>query len=183
MSNVAVLRNLRPDPAGGGFSLGPGVVERVHPHVLEVALKGGDRAEAVIALGYAYEAREGDVVLVVGDREAHYVIGVITGSGRATLSFPGDVDVRAGGVLRLAGDKGVAIEAPEVAMTSSKLRVIAGAVVQTFQSLRQRVSELLSVQAGQSHTIVEGTSLTQAKSATIVTEEKVTMNGKEIHLG
>jgi hypothetical protein len=91
--------------------------------------------------------------------------------------------VRSGGVLRLAGEKGVAIDAPEIAMTSSKLRVIAGAVVQSFQSLRQRVSELLSVQAGQSHTIVEGTSHAQSKSATIVTEENVSINGKEIHLG
>jgi hypothetical protein len=180
MSNVAVLRNQRP---AGVLYLGPATVVRAHPHALEVTLKGGERVTATLALAYAYEAREGDVVLAIGDPEGHYVIGVLAGEGRAALAFPGDVDVRAGGVLRLSGEKGVAIDSPEVSVTSSKLRVIAGAVVQTFQSMRQRVSELLSVQAGQSHTIVEGTAHTQAKSATIVTEENVSINGKEIHLG
>ena len=64
-----------------------------------------------------------------------------------------------------------------------KLRMIAGAAVQRFTSLCQRVTDLLSVQAGESQTVVEGTSYAQAKSATILTEDKVSINGKSIYLG
>ena len=47
----------------------------------------------------------------------------------------------------------------------------------------QRVTDLLSVHAGESQTIVDGTSHLRADSASILTQEKVTLNGKAIHLG
>jgi hypothetical protein len=50
-------------------------------------------------------------------------------------------------------------------------------------SLCQRVSDLLSVHAGEAHTVVSGTQLTQAHTAAILTEGTVTINGKEVHLG
>jgi len=51
------------------------------------------------------------------------------------------------------------------------------------QELRRHVRDLLSLRAGKSHTVVDGSSFSQSKSATILTEEKVTINGKEIFLG
>ena len=53
----------------------------------------------------------------------------------------------------------------------------------TVGSLRQRVAELLSVHAGAAHAVVDGSSVAQAKSTTILSEEKVTINGKAVHLG
>ena len=47
----------------------------------------------------------------------------------------------------------------------------------------QRVTEMLSVHAGSSHTLVDGASHAQSTSATILTKETVTINGNEIHLG
>ncbi|KYG04912.1 hypothetical protein BE21_44000 [Sorangium cellulosum] len=185
MSNVVVpLREPSPEPAPRPL-LGPATVIRVGPADVEVRLRSGAPARARLALAFTYEPAEGDVVLVIGDEaQGHYVIGVLQGRGRASLELPGDVEVRAvGGVLRLAGDNGVEIAAPDVGIEARSLRVLAGAVVQRFASLRQRVSELLHVHAGQSHTVVDGAAHTQARSAAILTEEKMTLNGKAIHLG
>ena len=56
-------------------------------------------------------------------------------------------------------------------------------MVQTYSQLKQRITELWSVHAAEKHIVVEGTSHEQAKRATILTEEKMTINGKAIYLG
>jgi hypothetical protein len=190
MSNVVVLRGERTEPAGGrapsaaGPALGKAEVVSVSPCDVEVRLERGALVRAELALGYPYEPCRGDVVLVIGDAGGHYVIGVLRGGGRSVLELPGDVDVRAvNGVLRLSGDKGVEVAGPDLSIQVGRLRVLAEAAVQRFGSLCQRVTDLLSVQAGQRHTVVEGSSHEQAKSATILTEDKMTINGKAIHLG
>jgi hypothetical protein len=185
MSNVVVLRgDLREAARERAPGLGPAEVTRVSPHEIEVRLENGSLARAQIALGYPYEARQGDVVLVIGDGARHYVIGVLQGTGRSVLELPGDVDLRAvNGVLRLSGDRGVEVASPEVSIQAGRLQVMAGAAVQRFASLCQRVADLLSVQAGQRHTVIDGASHEQAKSATLLTEENMTINGKAIHLG
>lgn len=186
MSNVVAIQRERapeaePRPT---FYLGPATVTRAGPAAVEVRLPAGAVVRAQLALAFTYEPVEGDVVLAIGADDGHYVIGVLDGRGRAALEIPGDVTVRAvGGVLRLAGDKGVELASPEVSVQAGSLRVIAGAVVQRFTSLRQRVTELLSVHARESHTQVDGAAHTQAKSATLLTEEKMTINGKAIYLG
>jgi hypothetical protein len=45
------------------------------------------------------------------------------------------------------------------------------------------VRELLTLRAGQTHTVVDGSAFSQSKSHAIVAEEKVTVNGKGIYLG
>jgi Protein of unknown function (DUF3540) len=182
----SALRSIQsqPQPAGAALYLGPGHVTAVHGPDVEVTLGEGTTARARLALAFPYAPAPGDELLVVGKDGEHYVIGVLQGSGRTALSFQGDVDVRAeGGALRLSGDAGVAIRAPELEIEVGKMRVMAGAVVQRFASLYQRVSAMLSVHAGQTHTVVDDSAITAAKSAAILTEETMTINGSEIHLG
>jgi hypothetical protein len=182
MSNVAVLRTDRADKPRE--YLGPADVTEVFANEAEVRLPSGVLTRARLALAFTYEPRPDDVVLVIGNADGHYVIGVLSGRGRTVLEFQGDVDLRAvGGSLNLSADKGVRIDAPEVEVQTGKLRMMAGAVMQKFTSLRQRVTELLSVHAGQSHAVVDEAAFQQSKSATIQTQEKVLINGKEIHLG
>jgi hypothetical protein len=181
MSNVARLRleeAMKPD-----MYLGPAEVLRVSPAELEVALQNGRRASARIALGYSYEPRVGDELLVIGGADGHWVIGVLRGTGPSVVHFPADAELRAEGKLRIEARRGVEISSPEVSVTSSKIKMVASEVVHAFTNLRQRVSELLSVQAGQSHTVVAGSMHSQSKSASILTEEKISLNGKEVHLG
>lgn len=194
--NVAKLRI----PSRAGAALGPivgpaRVVDRSPTHV-EVEMPDGSCASATPALAFTYEPAVGDTVLVISSGRTspsgadadgawgeHYVIGVIATSGRGVLSFPGDLDVRAGGRLRLAGHDGVDIEGREMRVHVGKLEMVARAVTQRFDALTQRVTDLLSVHAGASQTTVDGTSQLRAKNASMLTEEKVTINGKAIHLG
>lgn len=181
MSNVARLR--LEEHAEKGLYLGPAEVAASLPTGVEIALPKGGKVRARLAVAYAYEPHPGDEVLVIGNEEGHWIIGVVRGQGPAVLHFPADAEIRAGGSLRIAADRGVEITSPELAVTTKKIRMIASEVVHAFTTLRQRVSDLLSVQAGQTHTVVEGSMHSQAKSATILTEEKVSINGKEVHLG
>lgn len=174
----------RQTAASSGDHLGPADVIEVGPGAVKVVLSGGRTVTAGMALAVPYVPVVGDSLLVIGKGDAHYVIGVIRGKGRTSLSLEGDVDLHAqGGALRLSGDKGVRIEGPEVAIETRRLGVIAGALVEHFSSVVRRVKGLLSVQAGDSHTIADGTILSQSKSATILAEEAVTVNGKQVHLG
>lgn len=164
--------------------LGPGHVIATEPHEVEVEIRGGERVRAQMALSIPYEAAVGDVLLVIGKGEDHYVIGVLRGRGTTALSFQGAVDLRAsGGPITIASDHGVAIEGPALSIQTGKITMLAGAVVQKFTSMYQRVREALDVHAGRTHTVVDETSFTTAKNAAIVTEETMSINGEQIHLG
>ena len=184
MSNVARLRNPL-GPADAPVSLGPAeIVEVSGPLAVTVRLASGATHPAALALAFTYAPVPGDIALVIGNPDGHYVIGVLSGQGKATLAIPGDVELRAvGGRLRLTGDKGVSIDGDDVEVRAGALRMIAGTLSQKLHTLRQTVTELWSVRAGEAHTVVDGATLQQSKSATILTEENVTINGRAIHLG
>ena len=118
----------------------------------------------------------------MGD-DGFYVVGVLTTQETAKLSFAGDVELSAGGSLRLHAAEGVELAGAQVTIRTGKLEMMARKVTQHFDSLRQRVVEMLSVQAGKSHCVVEGADFKQADSSTLLTKNKVTINGKAIHLG
>lgn len=184
MANVARLFNERVEAAGAEEYLGPARVIEASAGGLRAELEDGASVAATLALAFPYEPVAGDVVLIIGRRERHYVIGVIHGTGRSVLAMQGDVELRAvNGVLTLAGDKGLAIEGPELEVSVGKLKMVADSVVQKFTNVYQHVKARLSVRAGETHTLVEGASFAKSRSATILTEEKMAINGKEIHLG
>ncbi len=186
-SNVLRIRDLAPEaqPARADEYLGPARAVAVSGARVEVELPDGRRAPAELALAFPYRPAEGDTLLVInrGASTPTYVIGVLQGSGASVFSLPGDVGLHAGGALHLSGEKGVKVEGREVDLRGEKLRMSFGGVVQAFTSVFQRVTELLSVHAGESQTLVDESIHTQSKSATILTKETVTINGEQIHLG
>lgn len=175
----------RSDAQDSGEYLGPARVTESEAGRVAVELPvGGPPVSVEMALALPYVPVAGDTLLVIGREQRYYAIGVLHGTGRTVLSIPGDVDLHArDGALSLSGDKGVTIRGPEVGVEAGKIQMVADAMVQKFNSVYQRVSALLSVRAGESHTIVEKTALTKAKNATILTEDTVTVNGKQILLG
>ena len=181
MSNVARLRI--EDKPETPLYLGPASVVEARATEVEIELPHGNRQRSRLALAYAYEPCVGDEVLAIGNADGFWIIGIIHGKGPAVLRFPADAELSAGGTLRLTADRGVEVRAQDFSVTTQKIRMIASEVAHSFKSLRQRVQEVLSVQAGQTHTVVEGSMHSQAKNATILTEEKVSINGKEVHLG
>jgi hypothetical protein len=164
--------------------LGPARVTRVAPHEVAVEIRSGEEVTAQMALAFPYAPAEGDVLLVIGKGGEHWVIGVVHGAGKAALAFQGGVEISAqGGPITLTSDRGVAIRGPDVEVEAGKLSMIAGSVVERFTSLYQRVRDAWSVRAGEARTIVDGSSHLTAKEASIVTEETMSINGSEIHLG
>ncbi|MEZ4297658.1 MAG: DUF3540 domain-containing protein [Polyangiaceae bacterium] len=163
--------------------LGPArVLERSVP-LLRVQI-GSEVAEARMALAFPYEPAQGDVVLVISRGGDHYVIGVLSGQGRTIFNVPGDVEIRArGGALSLSGDEGVRVSGPEVAIEAHTVRTAAETLFTRAGTFVQRVAKLLTVRAGESETFVDGAQITRAKSASLLTEGSVTLNGKQIHLG
>lgn len=172
-----------PIPKPNGF-LGPGHVVDVFPHAVDVEIRGGERVRAQMATSVPYAPALDDVLLVIGAGDEHYVIGVLRGTGKTELAFEGAVELRAkGGPLTLTSDQGVAIHGPALEIQTGKLHVFAGAMVQKVTSLYQRVRDALNVHAGKAHTTIDDASFTTAKNAFIVTEDTMTINGKQIHLG
>jgi hypothetical protein len=183
MAQAAVRRIPHLAPAPQDY-LGPAEVTAVAPTSVTVDVPGTGELRAELAFALPYAPVVGDLLLVIGKGEACYAIGVLRGSGKTSLSLQGDVDLHAdGGRLRLSGDQGIELRGPELDVYTGKLRMVADAVLQSFSSVSQRVKSLLHVHAGETHTLVDGGSFAQSKSAAILTEENVTINGKEIHLG
>jgi Protein of unknown function (DUF3540) len=180
--NAAVRFLPRPVPMAHEY-LGAAEVTGVElPTVFaDVPGVGPSRAELAFALPYAPVV--GDVLLVIARGDACFAIGVLRGSGRTSLSLEGDVDLHAEGRLRLTAGEAVELRAPELEVHAGKLRMLAGAVVQRFASVCQRVERLLSVHAGETHTLVDGATFAQSRSAAILTEETATINGRQIHIG
>lgn len=183
MVAVAIREVHRPAPDAEEY-LGPAEVTEVRPHELIVSLSEGRSTRAELALALPYAPAVGDVLLVIGKASKYYAIGVLHGSGQTALAFQGDVQLRSmNGKLSLTGDRGVEIRGPELDLNTGTLRMVARDVLQTFASVYQRVSMLLRVHAGETQTLVDQSAFTQAKSATILTEDTVTINGREVHLG
>lgn len=172
-------------PANDGLYLGPATVTVASTlREVEVKLEGGTTALATLALALPYQAVEGDVVLVLGKDNRHWVVGVLHGQGKTSLTFRGDVQMRAiGGSLELAADEGVRLAGKEVEIDSGEIRMLAKSLVQRFDSVLTRVRGLWSSRVEKAHHVIDETAFTHAKSATLVTDETVTINGEQIHLG
>jgi hypothetical protein len=145
-------------------------------------LPTGEVVVAQLALALSYEPHEGDTVLLIGEASTYYGIGVLNGKGRLVLETAGDIAVRAGGALDLSGDR-VRVTGNEVEVASTKLTMVVEAVTQRVGSLLQRVAGLMTVHAREVHTIAEESTVTQAKNATILSQDAVTINGKSVLLG
>lgn len=165
--------------------LGPGQVVAFDGARVVVELRDGARTSADFALPVAYEPVLGDMLLVITQEvDEAWIIGVLSGAGRSKLELRGDVDVRAvGGRLRLSGDAGVSVEGPEFDVTVDRYRVVARSLVQRASTILQRARELFTLEAKEAHQLVEGELVARSKGATLVAEEKVVLNGKQIHLG
>ena len=164
--------------------LGPAEVTALGAHEVTVTTPDGATARAALAFSSPYEPAVGDVLLVIGRGAQRYAIGVLFGAGKTTFAFHGDVELRAvGGKLALSGDRGVEIAGPVLDVRAGALRVLAKEVTQRFESLCQRVTSLARLHAGSTQTLVDGDATTHAKRSTLLTQETVTINGDEVHLG
>jgi len=178
MNNVArLLAADAPSP-----QLSPAAVLRAEPFI-EVERPNGQCVTVTLATAAPYRPTKGDQVLVIGNDEGWYLIGIIAARGASAIEVEGDLTIEAQGHVRLIGRNGVSVEGPEVQLKGDRLLSLFGSVTERFTTLFQSVRELASKQAGRLETTVEGTHHTRARNANLVTRERVKINGKTIHLG
>ena len=164
--------------------VGPARVVDVGPSWALVEPAGRtEPVRAELAFSQPYQPAVGDLLVVVGSPDALYAVGVLRGSGRTTLAVEGDLDVVASGTVRIAGGKGVALQGEDVVVEAGQLQIAARSAVEVLGSLVQRVTGLFSQQARDVHVQAEESVVTRGKNATILTEDNVVVNGKQLWLG
>jgi hypothetical protein len=179
---LSFVENLDQEALGGRY-LGPATVTRAGA-ALEAKLPSGDMVRPKLALAYPFVPAEGDTLLVIGQDDRYFVLGVLESTGKTELRFRGDVELRAvDGALDLHGSTGVSVSGPSVAIETKKLGVVAEKVTEVFGSVFTRVKALLSVHTGETDTVVRGDWSSRSEHAAITSQETVSINGKEVHLG
>ncbi len=167
-----------------GRYLGPATVREAGAGLLVARLPTGEEVTPAMALAYPFVPAEGDNLLLIGQGDRYFVIGVLESRGQTKLRFQGDVEVRAvDGELDLHGGRGVEVRGPKVDVRTRNLDVLAEQATEIVGSAFSRVKELLSVHVGEADVVARGTWSRRSKRASITSEEVVSVNGKEVHLG
>ena len=163
--------------------LAPAIVQSVNGVRLTVLFEGAE-VEAVNALAFPYTPHAGDTVLVVGQDEANYVIGVLHARGDMTLAFPGNVRLHApNGGMVFSAARPIEIQGPEVKVSAGTWTVIAKTLTEKVTSAFRWVKDIASLKAGRQRTHVEGASYERAERRIIKAKKDVRVNGERIHLG
>lgn len=152
---------------------------------LRVRREDGREVDATAAFTFPYEAASGDLLLVLeGDGEAHFAIGVLAGRAPEALAFQGDVSLRAvGGTLSLRGDEGLEVDAPHLTLRGETLRTFAGALTEKADTALRWVRDQLTVRAGESRRTVHGEDHSRSKRSVTLAQGVVKIDGHQVHLG
>jgi hypothetical protein len=143
-----------------------------------------ERAWAMVALAYPYFPAIGDRVLAIGQDGSWYVIGVLKGSGKTTLTVPGDLSIQAPfGAMEFTAAHGVKIKSPVVQIVATKLDVVAQAIFERFTHATRWVKETFQIRSGRFRTRVDGTYDVKADRIVERAEGDVKIDGQQIKLG
>src|SRR5690349_14720889 len=114
MSNAARIIGHLPTIDKADVFLGPATVTRVKAREVQIELRDGAIVDVQLAFAFPYEPEVGDKLLVIGKDGEHYAIGVLAGSGKASLAFHGDVELRSmDGSVTIAANKRIEMDGPE----------------------------------------------------------------------
>lgn len=165
--------------------LGPGMVTRLDGPDLLVRLDTAEEVTAQMAMPFPYIPAPDDVLLVIGMGERHYVIGVIHGQGTASLTFPGDVEMRSlTGAFRMTAPEGIELTTQkDIEVRAGKVRVLAGTVVQKVTDVFQWIKGKLHVRATRTDASVAETAATRAHRVEVIAEDDVKVDGRQVFLG
>lgn len=173
-------------------------------------------AKVVSKDGASAEVREveGGERLRITDREGAMLLEYDPATGRAVLNVPagnlvlsaprGDVDIVAGGRVRLHGDREVALsgargafafgEATLSSMRASlnvesaravfgRVETVATEIVQRAKNVFRRVEEVDDLSAGRQRSVIRGSYSLRSERVTMRAEDDVKIDGERIRLG
>ncbi len=170
-----------PPAAGVVTYMGPARITLCDGSHVEV--QAGPRTlRARLALPGFYRPQPGDEVLVAVADEA-YVIGVLAGHGRTVLDVPRDLELRAGGRVRLRGREGVSIEGREVAIGAQRLRVTVEELVERATRCARWVRGLFELRAGRVRAAADADWNVRATTLDERASGEVRIDGEKIRLG
>lgn len=185
-SSRTVTPSPRPTTPEGGapgsrLPVIPATVRRVFNDEVEVEA-GGELFLARLALSSPFQPEPDDVLLVLRG-EPNYAIGVLSRRGRNRFSVPGDLELEAGGTLRLSGGVALELRSADVRVRADRFEVVArNAYERVIRSYRW-VREAAQLSAGRVRTLVAGASTLRARRIVEHAEEDVKIDGDQIHLG
>lgn len=137
-----------------------------------------------MALAAPYRPEIDDVVLAISQDGACYVIGVIKGKGRTTMTVLGDLDICAPrGRIELSAANGVRLKSAEVTIVADRLEVLARSVFERFGEVTRWVKGAFQLRAGRVRTRVEEEYDVGADRILQRARHDVKIDGQKIHLG
>ena len=154
-------------------------------HALMVSLPSAAVIEAKIATSLPHVFGVGDRVVLVGKGSAYYVIALAKPRSKTTLEVEGDIHLEAlGGSVEVVGDKGVSVEAPEVAVhAQDRFTVEAQRLHRTSTETRTEVDGVLRTTTRDSDTAIGAGWYTKAQSVVLKVKKAFRFRGKAVHLG
>jgi hypothetical protein len=168
-------------PAAGVY-LGPARVRGVMDAAILVEINGG-LERATLALAYPYLPALDDTVLVLGQDDRFYVFGILDGHGVTRLDFPGDVELRAAGRIRLESRVGLDLDSDRITLRAERLDMVVRTVTEQFVTLYRRIEETLRTVAGREKKTIENESTLHAGRIVRKAEGDIIMDGEQIKLG
>lgn len=177
---TATLGNLL---TGTSVNLTPASVLDVQGHKLNVLTPAGE-AVAENALAFPYTPVKGDTLLVIGQGEHFYAIGLLAAQGDMTVAFPANATFTAPrGEIKFKSGKGLELHSPNVRLRAGKLELIAKTITEKADNVYRSVRKLLKLDAGRTHTTVEETAHTKAGRYVVKAKQDVKIDGDKIYLG
>jgi hypothetical protein len=142
------------------------------------------RVCATIALPYIYQPAVGDLVLAIGRGDDWYVIGILCGTGKTTLTAAGDLDIRAPhGRIELSSGQAIRLRSPDIRVVAGRLALVARTAKEQFGSASRSVKEGYRLCAATLRTVVTSTYRLRADRIVERAEGEVKIDGHEIRLG
>lgn len=162
-----------------GLALGPAIVRSRDGRRLRVE-RDGMLYEAELAIPCLPGVD--DVVLVAGQEDRAWVIGVIT--GRNTVwEVAGDVVIRSGGSIDLSAAAGVRVRGSDVAVTGERVQITAGTLTERCGSVYRWVKDAVQERLGRLRQVISGTHHLDAKRIVHRAQGEVEIDGDRINLG
>lgn len=162
-----------------GLALGPALVRSRDGRRLRVE-RDGVLYEAELAIPCLPGV--GDTVLVAGQDDRAWVIGVI--DGRNTVwEVAGDVVIRSGGSIELSAAAGVRVRGTDVAVTGERVQITAGTLTERCGSVYRWVKDAVQERLGRLRQVISGTHHLDAKRIVHRAQGEVEIDGDRINLG
>ncbi len=163
--------------------LGPGRVVQASENMALLELPN-ERTWALVALALPYRLAEGDIVLAIGQDDSWYVIGVLEGSGRTSVTVPGDLEICAPyGRIDIKSAKGISLQSPGVRIAATALEILSRTVLERFGRATRWVKEGFHLRAGRARTVVESDYRVSAGKIVERAQGPVKIDGLKIDLG